>query len=84
MPTTTKTPKKADRAAPTCSPSPEEWWATHAALLAEKMKVGGVKDFRVSLTDRGTYEFEVNPIHEANASVLPPDGGATPKTKTGN
>ncbi len=42
----------------------EEWWARHAALLAEKMKIGGVQDFRVSRTDRGTYEFEVNPIQE--------------------
>ena len=58
------------------SSSAEEWWAAHAALLAEKMKQGGVKDLRISLTDRGTYEFEVNPVSETNVQGhLPADGG---------
>lgn len=40
----------------------DKWWVRHSALLAAKMKLSGVKDFRISLTDRGTYEFEVNPV----------------------
>jgi hypothetical protein len=50
----------------------EEWWIRTASLLSVKMRQGGVKDFRVTLTDRGTYEFEVNPIDPGlNIRVYP-------------
>lgn len=43
------------------SVTPEQWWTKHAGLMAQKMKLGGVKSFRIELTERGTYEFEVVP-----------------------
>ena len=49
---------------PSCAP--EAWWTRHASLLAEKMRRGGVRKFRVELTPRGTYEFEVDPIESPN------------------
>lgn len=42
--------------------SAEEWWIQHATLLAAKMRQGGVQKFRIELTPRGTYEFEVDPL----------------------
>lgn len=41
----------------------EEWWTQHAALLAEKMKIGGVDSFKIQRTPKGTFEFEVTPTH---------------------
>jgi hypothetical protein len=46
------------------SVSAEQWWTDHAKLLAKKMKVGGVKEFRIYLNYRGNYEFEVVPTAE--------------------
>lgn len=48
------------------SVTPEQWWTRHAELLAQKMKLGGVKSFRIDLTERGTYAFEVTPIESPN------------------
>jgi hypothetical protein len=62
----------------TNSPTPasvtaEEWWVQHATLLAKKMSVGGVRMFRVELTPRGTYEFEVDPVESTNSEVIFPE-----------
>lgn len=40
----------------------EQWWTRHAELLAVKMKLGGVKSFRIEQTEHGTYEFETVPV----------------------
>lgn len=40
----------------------EEWWIQHVTHLADQMRQGGVQKFRVELTPRGTYEFEIEPI----------------------
>jgi hypothetical protein len=45
--------------------TPEQWWTKHATLLADKMRVGGVKSFRILQTPWGTYEFEVTPTEES-------------------
>lgn len=45
---------------PVCNPG--EWWTRHASLLAEKMRRGGVRLFRIEMTPRGTYVFEVDPV----------------------
>lgn len=58
------------------SVSAEQWWTEHAGLLAQKMKLGGVKSFRVALTTRGTYEFEVVPT-----AKTPNDGTERPEAK---
>lgn len=39
----------------------EEWWANQAAVMAVRMKAGGIASFRVTLNDRGKYDFEVLP-----------------------
>ena len=56
---------------PVCDSSVEHWWAEHARLLAQKMKRGRVQSFRVALTPRGTYEFEVVPIAKCDADAQP-------------
>jgi hypothetical protein len=47
----------------------EQWWTDHAKLLAEKMKIGGVKEFRIFLNYRGNYEFEVVPTASPNDNL---------------
>lgn len=41
-----------------------QWWTIHAKMLAENMKRGGVRSFRIELNERGNYEFEVIPMSE--------------------
>lgn len=65
--TNSQTPTPAPLASRPGSVTAEEWWVQHATLLAEKMRLGGVRMFRVELTPRGTYEFEVDPIESPNA-----------------
>lgn len=43
-------------------PTPEQWWTQHAALLAGKMKQGGVRRFCVELNAAGNFSFEVLPV----------------------
>lgn len=47
----------------------EQWWTNHVKLLAEKMKIGGVKEFRIFLNYRGNYEFEVVPTASPNGQA---------------
>jgi len=51
-------------------PTPEQWWTHHAKLLAAKMRMGGVKSFKIELNERGNYSFEVEPIEESNPSYF--------------
>lgn len=55
----------------------EAWWVKTASLLAEKMRRGGVRKFRVELTPRGTYEFEVDPVDPADVPKVAPGGRAS-------
>jgi hypothetical protein len=55
--------------APAAHVSAEQWWTNHASLLVQKMKIGGVKMFRVEQTARGTYEFEVVPTDPLNTAT---------------
>lgn len=55
---------------PVCSVSPEEWWAKHAALLAHKMKLGGVKSFNIERMPSGKYAFSVEPEHDTTKQEL--------------
>lgn len=62
--------ERSELASATGSVSAEQWWTHHAELLAAKMKCGGVKSFRIELTPRGTYEFEVVPTAKTpNADI---------------
>lgn len=54
---------------PVGSVSAEDWWAGLATLLAQKMKLGGVKEFRIFLNYRGNYEFEVVPTAPPNTRI---------------
>ena len=67
--TNSQTPTPAPLASRPGSVTAEEWWVQHATLLAEKMRLGGVRMFRVELTPRGTYEFEVDPIESPNSGM---------------
>jgi hypothetical protein len=42
-----------------------EWWIRQAGVLAQKMKQGGVKSIEITLTERGTYAFEITPELES-------------------
>ena len=60
-------------------PTAEEWWAKMARLLSEKMKQSGVSDFRITLTERGTYQFEVTPVGHNEPMAGPTAKGGSAK-----
>ena len=64
-------PRCSSLAAMPGSVSAEQWWTDHANLLAKKMKLGGVKEFRIFLNYRGNYEFEVVPTATPNEKGQP-------------
>ena len=63
LPTMPKEPSNTLQRAGSARISAEAWWTRHAELLAEKMKIGGVRLFKIELSERGTYEFEAAPLY---------------------
>ena len=63
--------------------SAEQWWRNHAKLLAAKMQVGGVKEFRIFLNYKGNYEFEVVPTATPNARTQRPGTSDSPIANRG-